>query len=58
MRADALASVISNYEVILQTWEEAIDFVKNTEIKARINGVHAQMQMFEFVFATFLGEMV
>ena len=58
VRADALASVISNYEVLLQTWDEAVDVVKDTETKARINGVYAQMQTFEFLFATFLGEMV
>ncbi len=58
VRADALASIISNYEVLLKTWEEALDVAKDTEIKARINGVHAQMQTYEFLFATFLGEMV
>ena len=58
VRADALASVISNYEVLLQTWEEAVDVVKDTETKARIDDVYAQMQTFEFLFATFLGEMV
>ena len=58
VRADALASIISNFEVLLQTWEEAIDAVNDTETKARINGVLAQMLSFEFVFSCHLGEMV
>ena len=58
VRADALTSIISNSEVLLQTWEEAIDAVNDTETKARINGVLAQMLSFEFVFSCHLGEMV
>ena len=39
-------------------WEEAVDIVKDTESKARINGVAAQMKKFEFLFGTILGEML
>ena len=50
----ALTSVIGNYEVLSQTWEEALDIVKDTEIKARINGAYAQMQTYEFIFYVIL----
>ena len=39
--ADALASVINNYEALLKMWEEAVDIVHDTETRARINGVLA-----------------
>ena len=44
VQADALAGIISNYETLLNTWEECVDLVKDTESKARIIGVHAQMK--------------
>ncbi len=39
VRADSLASIISNYGVLQTTWEEAVDVARDTETKARINGV-------------------
>ena len=56
--ANALASVISNYEVLLSTWDEAVEVISDTECKARINGVASQMKRFEFAFGAILGEMV
>ena len=58
VRADSLASIINNYEVLMDTWEEAIYIVRDTETKARINGVSAQMKTFDFAFGTHLGEMI
>ena len=58
VRANALASIICNYTVLQSTWEEAADVVRDTESKARINGVAAQMKRFEFLFGTLLGEML
>ena len=45
-----LASVLSNYEVLLDTWDDAVHIVTDTESKARINGVAAQMKTYDFVF--------
>ncbi len=39
VRADSLKSILGNFEVLQELWEEAIDLVKDTEMKARINGV-------------------
>lgn len=53
-----LFSIISNYSALLSTWDEAIEAVKDTESKARIQGVKAQMKTFDFLFGVTLGEMV
>ena len=58
VRANALSSVIANYEALLDTWEEAADIIRDTEIKARINGVSAMMKTFDFLFGTVLGETI
>ena len=39
VRADSLASIISNYDPLQSAWEEAIDVTHDTEAKARIHGV-------------------
>lgn len=56
--ANALATILSNYEVLLSTWDEAVDVVADTESKARIHGVAAQMKTYDFVFGATLGEMI
>ena len=40
------------------TWDEATEVVKDTESKARIQGVRAQVKTFNFLFGSILGEMV
>ena len=58
IRADSLHSILEKYTVLFSTWEEAIDAAKDTESKARIHGVSSQMNTFNFIFGTFLAEMV
>jgi hypothetical protein len=36
VRADSIASVIKNHDVLQNTWEEASAIVKDTETKSRI----------------------
>ena len=55
---DSLLSIINNYSVLLSTWVEALEATKDTEAKAHIQGVCAQMKTFDFLFGTVLGEMV
>ena len=50
VKANSLASVVANYETLQRTWKEAVTVVKDTETKARIRGVSAQMKTFEFLF--------
>lgn len=58
VRADSLASIISNYDVLQCTWLEALSVTKDTEAKARIHGVSAMMKTFKFVYGAMLGELV
>ena len=58
VRADALASILQNYPVLMETWVVAADLVKDSETTARINGVAAQMSKFDFLFGAMLGEKI
>ena len=57
VKADALKSVLDNYSVLQGLLEEAA-YVKDTDMKARIWGVSAQMNTFNFLFGLILGEML
>ena len=56
--ADSLASIIENYSSLQSTRDEVVDIKRDSEIKARIIGVAAQMKTFEFGFAVHLAEML
>ena len=58
VRADTLSSIISNYQALQSTWEEAIAVTKDTESKARIQGVSAQMGTFQYLYGIMLSEMI
>ena len=58
VRANSLLSILKNYSTLLSTWEVALEVARDTESKARIQGVSAQMNTFQFTFGTMLGEMV
>lgn len=58
VRAEALASITSNYDCLQKTWEECLDVVKDTETKARIRGVSTVMSTFDYLFGNMLGEMI
>ncbi len=48
MYANALQSILANYEALLKLWEESLEHVKETEMRARIIGVQSCMRTFEF----------
>ena len=58
VRGESLGSVIGNYAVLQETFEESIDTVTDTEVKSRLIGVSAQMKTFNFLFGTLLGELI
>lgn len=58
MCADALTSILENYQVLQTTWEQAMKVTTDTEIKARILGVSTQMGKFEFLFGIVLGQLI
>ena len=58
VNADSLASIIGNYAVLQSTWEEAVEAVRDTETKAKFNGVAVQMEKFDFFFGAAIGELL
>ena len=58
VRAASLESIRLNYATLMATWEEAVDVAKQSELKARINGVAAKMGEFEFLFCLMLAELL
>ena len=58
VRAEALKSIIDNFSVLLELWDESLEIVRETEMKARIQGVAAQMKKFEFFFGVSLGLLI
>ena len=55
-RAASLESIRLNYVTLEATWEEAVDVVRESDIKARINGVAAKMKFFFCFVLCFLKE--
>lgn len=58
VRAEALSSILANYQVLISLWEEAKTVVRDTEVIARINGVSSCMEKFAFIFGVVLGRMI
>lgn len=50
--------MVDNYEVLNELWHECLEFVKETEMKARIHGVRSQMQQFDYFWGVTLGELI
>ena len=51
---EALNSIINNSTVLLELWDESLDVVKDSDMKARVQGVTAQLRKFEFFFGVTL----
>lgn len=58
VRAESLQSVLDNYAVLQDLFDECKDSVKDTEIKSRIIGVVSQMTQFDFFFGVMLGQLL
>ena len=56
VRAVSLQSVIDNFAVLQELWDEALDVSTDSEARARIGGVKANMKTFDFVFGLVLGQ--
>ena len=54
-KAVSLQSVIDNYDMFQELWVEAKDVTADSEARARICGVEAQMMIFDFLFGLVLG---
>jgi len=58
VRAASLQSILDNYEVLLGVWEETQESSLDSETRARIVGVEAQMGKFDFLFGVSLGALI
>ena len=58
IKAEALKSIVDNFEVLQHLWEESLEYVKESEMRARILGVSDRMMKFDFFFGAILGETV
>lgn len=56
VKADAMIAIINNYESLKKLWEWSLEKLKDTDMKARVRGVDAHMQRFDFFFGLSLGE--
>ena len=50
VRGDAIASIIENYKILKQLWDESLETKLDPDIKGRIIGVKAQMSQYWLVF--------
>lgn len=57
VRAQALQSILTNYEVLQMLRDESLDFVKGTEMRSLIWGVSSCMRSLDF-FGVSLGELL
>lgn len=55
VRAEALTSISENYHALQLTWDAAKDATKDTEMRARIGEVAAQMEKLDFFYGVELG---
>ena len=58
VRAVSLSSIYENYKELDQLWTWCLDVYKDTESKARVNGVQSQMQSFDYFFGLRLGTLL
>ena len=58
VRVEALQSALENYEVLIELWEESVEVVNDTEMKARILSIQSAMQTFDFFYGATLAYMI
>ena len=56
VRAEAFSSISENYRAPVLCWDAAIEATKDSEARARIIGVAAQMEKFDFFFGARTGK--
>ena len=58
VKAEALKSIVDNFAVLQNLWEESLEYVKESEMHARIEGVSDRVMKFDFFFCVMLGQTV
>ena len=58
VKAEALKSIVDNFEVLQNLWEVSLEYVKESELRGRKGGVSDRMMKFDFFFGVMLGQTV
>ena len=53
-----MKSTIENYQVLQETWDESLDAAKDSETRARLIGVSAQIKTFEYYFGAVVVQLI
>ena len=53
VRADSMGSIVKNYSVLQELWDQAISIVHDTETISRIRGIDAHMRLSTFSLALY-----
>ena len=55
VRGEVLESIMNNHGDLMDLWERSLEITRESDMKARIIGVRAQMEQFSFFFGCHLG---
>ena len=55
VRADSFQGILANLETLQSVWEEALEYVKDSDVKARNRGASTHIRNFDIFFVTLLG---
>ena len=58
VRSVSLNSVVTNYDVLLQLWEDCLETRLQSDIRARIIWVQSQMETYEYLHGVMLGLLI
>ena len=58
MHAASLQSILDNYKVLLEVWNDSLSSRLDGEMRARIIGVNTQMYTYDFLFGISLGNLL
>ena len=58
VRAESFKSILDNYTVLVELFSKSLEQIKDTEMKAKIQGIAAQMSTFDFYFGTSLALLI
>ena len=58
MRAASLESILNNYNVLQELWENALEVATDSEVRARLVDVPTTMTKFSYLFGVILGECI
>lgn len=58
VRAVSLKSIIDNFDLLRDTWDQAMEVSKDSKTKVRIRGISVRMGTFDHFYGNLLGQLV